>query len=107
MADQVQVDANSVLARFADWNAQLKGRPVGAFGPQTREATLFVEDEVLVDGADEGLIRSLVVCKGLGFSLRALDAGEDLVGVLGPGKRPGVIVPAVCERAYGGGQLAG
>ena len=59
MADQVQVDANSVLARFADWNAQLKGRPVGAFGPQTREATLFAEDEVLVDGSDEGLIRSL------------------------------------------------
>ena len=59
MADQVQVDANSVLARFADWNAQLKGRPVGAFGPQTQEATLFVEDEVLVDGADKDLIRSL------------------------------------------------
>jgi hypothetical protein len=56
--------------------------------------------------APEGAVlqrRGLVVCKGLGFSLRALDAGEDLVGVLGPGERPGLVVPAVDERADGGG----
>jgi len=47
-----------------------------------------------------------VVCKGVCFSLGARDAGEDLVGVLGPGERPGVVVPAVGERADGRGQLA-
>jgi hypothetical protein len=35
------------------------------------------------------------------FSLGALDAGEDLVGVFGPGERPGVLVPVVDEGADG------
>ena len=37
--------------------------------------------------------RYLVFCKNVCFSLGALDAGEDLVGVLGPGERCGVLVP--------------
>lgn len=48
----------------------------------------------------------LVVCKGVCFSLRALDLAEDLVGVLGPGKRLGVVVPVVDEGADGLGELA-
>ncbi|MQA88557.1 MAG: hypothetical protein GEV03_29090, partial [Streptosporangiales bacterium] len=47
--------------------------------------------------------QALVVCKNVGFSLRAADAGEDLVGVFGPGEGPWVVVPAVDERADGGG----
>jgi hypothetical protein len=34
-----------------------------------------------------------------------LDAGEDLVGVLGPGERPGVVVPVVYEGADGDGEF--
>ena len=48
----------------------------------------------------------LVVRKSLCFSLRAFDAGEDLVGVLGPGKGPRMVVPVVDECADGVGQLA-
>ena len=48
----------------------------------------------------------LVVCKGIRFSLGASDPGEDLVGVLGPGEGPGVVVPVVDERADGVGELA-
>jgi hypothetical protein len=59
VGNEVRVDERSVLARFADWHAQLKQRPVGAFGPQTQESTLFIENEVLVDGADEDLIHQL------------------------------------------------
>ena len=49
---------------------------------------------------------ALVVRKSLCLSLRAFDAGEDLVGVLGPGKGPRVVVPVVDECADGVGQLA-
>src|SRR5205085_9171499 len=52
-------------------------------------------DEVLAD------YPYLVVCKRVCFSLGALDAGEDRVGVLGPGKRPGVVVPVIDEGADG------
>src|SRR5450631_2437994 len=52
------------------------------------------------------LVRSLVVRKSLCFSLRAFDAGEDLVGVFGPGKGTRVVVPVVDECADGVGQLA-
>jgi hypothetical protein len=48
----------------------------------------------------------LVVCKSVRFSLRASDLGEDLIGVLGPGERVRVVVPAVDERADGIGELA-
>jgi hypothetical protein len=48
----------------------------------------------------------LVVRKSLCFSLRAFDAGEDLVGVFGPGKGTRVVVPVVDECADGVGQLA-
>jgi len=41
----------------------------------------------------------LVVCKTGCFSLRAFDLAEDLVGVLGPGERDGVLAPVVDERA--------
>jgi len=37
--------------------------------------------------------RSLVVCETACFSLRAFDAGKDLLGVLGLGERVRVIVP--------------
>ena len=59
MANEVRVDERSLLARYADWHSHLKRRPVAAFGPQTREATLFVENEVLVNGDDEELIGEL------------------------------------------------
>jgi molybdenum cofactor biosynthesis enzyme MoaA len=59
--------------------------------PYVRQMLRFAED--------------LVLCKNVGFSLRAFDAGEDLVGVLGPGKRDGVVVPAIDERADGGGEF--
>ena len=45
---------------------------------------------------------ALVFCKNVSFSLRAFDAGEDLVRLLGPGERDRVVVPAVDERADGG-----
>ena len=47
----------------------------------------------------------LVLCKTACFSLGALDLAEDLVGVLGPGERDGVVVPVVDEGADGGGQF--
>ena len=47
----------------------------------------------------------LVVCKRVRFSLRAFDAGEDLVGVLGPGERVRVVVPVVDEGADRGGEF--
>jgi len=40
-----------------------------------------------------------MVCKTGCFSLRAFDLAEDLVGVLGPGERDGVLAPVVDERA--------
>jgi hypothetical protein len=46
-----------------------------------------------------------VVCKSGCFSLGALDAGEDLVSVLGPGEWAGMVVPVVDEGADGGCQL--
>jgi hypothetical protein len=51
-------------------------------------------------------IADLVVRKSACFSLRAVDAGEDLVGVLGPGERSGVVVPVVDEGADRLGELA-
>jgi hypothetical protein len=49
---------------------------------------------------------NLVLCKSGCFSLGALDAGEDLIGVLGPGERLEVVVPVVDDRADGLGELA-
>jgi len=46
-----------------------------------------------------------LVCKDVRFSLRAVDAGEDLVSVLGPGERPWVVVPVVDEGADRGHQF--
>lgn len=46
-----------------------------------------------------------MVCKDVRFSLRAFDAGEDLVSVLGPGERPWVVVPVIDEGADRGGEL--
>lgn len=57
--NRVRVDEESVLARFADWHAHIKGRPVAAIGPETRDATLFVEDEVIIDGDDQRLVEEL------------------------------------------------
>jgi HEAT repeat protein len=56
------------------------------------------------EAADEA-VRPLVVCKNVCFSLGAVDAGEDLVGVLGPGEGLGVVVPVVYEGADGGGEF--
>ena len=55
-----------------------------------------------------GLHRNLSAAEIVGQILaarRALDAGEDFVGVLGPGERDGVVVPVAGERADGGGEL--
>jgi Subtilase family len=57
--NRVRVDEESVLARFADWHASIKGRPVAALGPETRDATLFVADEVIIDGDDHQLAKEL------------------------------------------------
>jgi hypothetical protein len=48
---------------------------------------------------------TLVVCKRVCLSLGAFDLGEDLVGVLGPGERPRVVVPGIDEGADGGDEL--
>ena len=45
------------------------------------------------------MFNELVVCKNVGFSLRAFDAVKDLVGVLGPGEGDRVVVPVVDVRA--------
>jgi len=55
----IQVDEGSVLARFAEWHSRLKGRPVAAVGPESREALLFVADEVIIDGRDAQLAEEL------------------------------------------------
>ena len=47
----------------------------------------------------------LVLCKGLCFSLRAVDLAEDLVGGLDPGERSRVLVPGIDECADHGGEL--
>jgi hypothetical protein len=60
MSADVQVDEESVLARFADWRSRLVRRPLAAFGPQTREASVFVANEVLVDGGDGELVAEVV-----------------------------------------------
>jgi hypothetical protein len=46
-----------------------------------------------------------VACKDLCFSLGAVDLGEDLVGVLDPGERLGVLVAGIDEGADRGGEL--
>ena len=53
-----------------------------------------------------GLRQVLVMCKNACFSFGSFDAGEDLLGVLGPGERARVVVPGVDERADGLGELA-
>ena len=58
-SDRVRVDGDSVLARFADWQSHVKGRPVAALGPETRAAALFVADEVIIDGKDVALADEL------------------------------------------------
>ena len=55
----VRVDEESILARFADWHARIKNRPVAALGPETRNATLFVANEVIIDGDDHELAEEL------------------------------------------------
>jgi hypothetical protein len=47
-----------------------------------------------------------VLRKSVCFSLGAVDLAEDLVGILGPGERAGVVVPVIDERADGVGELA-
>lgn len=48
----VQVDERSVLARWPDWPARGRGRPVAALGSNSTDATLVVSNEVLVDADD-------------------------------------------------------
>ena len=57
---RVRLDEESVLARYAEWHSRLKGRPVAALGPETRNAMLFVADEVLIDGNDQDLASELI-----------------------------------------------
>ncbi len=58
--NRVCVNTKSVLARYAEWHSRTKGRPVAAFGPEAKNAILFVEDEVIVDAKDDALIRELM-----------------------------------------------
>jgi acyl carrier protein len=68
--------------------------------PQLRT---FIEEVRAISGFPQELPKvptdfgQLVVCKGHSFSLRALDAGQDLVCVLGPGEGLRVVVPVVDE----------
>ena len=57
--NRVRVDEESVLARFADWHTRLKGRPVAALGFEPSDATLFVADEVIIEGDDHELAEEL------------------------------------------------
>ena len=61
--------------------------------------------DTIIGSSQAPYINSLVLCKNVCFSLRAFDAGEDLVGVLGPAERDGVVVPVAGERADRGRQL--
>jgi hypothetical protein len=62
-------------------------------------ADQFGWDDTLVETVRARGLEILVVCKNVGFSLRAFDAVEDVVGVLGPGERDGMLVPGVDEGA--------
>ena len=59
-AVRVQVDDESVLARWVDWQARGRSAPLAAFGTEGRHAQLFVADEVLVDDEDADLVDELV-----------------------------------------------
>ncbi|MDQ2816297.1 MAG: helix-turn-helix domain-containing protein, partial [Actinomycetota bacterium] len=65
--------------------------------PGVLQTESYMRAVLSVEPYTAGRLDELVVCKGLGFSLGALDAGEDLVGVLGPGERLRVVVPVVDE----------
>ena len=60
MSDDIRVDQESVLARYAELHSRTTGRPVASVGPETQRAVLFVADEVLIDGDDEDLERELI-----------------------------------------------
>lgn len=57
---RVYVDTDSVLARYAEWHSRIKSRPVAAFGPESKNAMLFVEDEIILDPSDRELISELI-----------------------------------------------
>ncbi len=56
----VRVAEESYLARWADWQARGRGRPLAAIGAEGARPTLFVADEVLVDGRDRNLVEELI-----------------------------------------------
>src|SRR5688572_18178329 len=57
---RIRVDEGSALARYAEWHGRAKGRAIAAIGTGRRDATLFVADEVLVNGDDRALVEELV-----------------------------------------------
>src|SRR6266550_4928413 len=65
--------------------------------PQPCRPSVHLRRMVNLDAAN--VAATLVVCKRVGLSLRAVDLAEDLVGVFGPGQGPGVVVPVTGERA--------
>src|SRR3954471_23516330 len=54
---------------------------------------------------DDLLGRNLVDCKTASFSFRWLDLLQEFVGGLGPGERPGPLIPAVDPGLDRGGQV--
>ena len=60
MSDDIRVDQESVLARYAELHSRTTGRPVASLRPETQRAVLFVADEVLIDGDDEDLEQELI-----------------------------------------------
>ena len=55
----VNVDEESVLARWADWQARGRRRPLAALATEGERPLLFVSNEVLVDPKDTGLVDEL------------------------------------------------
>jgi hypothetical protein len=49
---RVRVDAESALARVADWHTRDRRRPLAAIATPGRRPTLFVADELLIDARD-------------------------------------------------------
>src|SRR4051812_1318763 len=56
----VRILENSVLARFAEWQEQAKGRPIAAMGAKRETAAFFITNEVIVDEKDRESIERIV-----------------------------------------------
>ena len=99
----------SLLAAATETATRITGDPARR-PPLSQTGRDFLHASERTSGADGTQLwgisspnNLLVLCKTLCFSLRVVDAGEDLIRVFGPGKRAGVLVPVAGERADGRG----